>query len=75
MTDADKMFWDLNCDKYEGETRIDYVREGNDQIRFNKVDKLVEVSIWNGSCSPIAKSFNMRELKAINKKCEELGWL
>lgn len=75
MTEADKMFRDLDFEKFEGENKIEYVREGCDQIEFDKRIKRVKVSIWNGCSSPIASDFTMKELKAINEKCKELGWI
>ena len=75
MTDADKMFWDLYYEKFEGENKIEYLREGCYQIEFDKRIKRVKVLIWNGCNSPIASDFTMKELKAITKKCEELGWI
>lgn len=79
MSEADKMFEELfyekTCDDdklidYEYTKRIMgdslYVR-----ITFYKIAKLVRVT----GRYDMPSSFNMAELKAINQKCKELGWL
>ena len=79
MTNADKMFEELfykkTCDDdklidYEYTARIMgdnlYTR-----IAFYKIAKLVKVAGKYNMPSGIS----MKELKAINEKCKELGWL
>ena len=67
---ADKMFKELGYKKrqknYKSGTVYEYEHEDLRNIDFMCKDKSVKV--WNIGIS-------MEELKAINKKCEELGWL
>ena len=71
---ADEMFEKLEYKKkyqiYEdkviiiGYTKEDAIAE-ECEIMFLKLARKVLVNIW----------INMQELQAINKKCEEMGWL
>ena len=69
MSKADKMFEELGTNKidicdfcvYEG--KINKIS----RILFNKVNKNIIFEGFN--------TIGMQELKAINKKCEELGWI
>ena len=66
---ADEMFEELGTNKIDN---IDFcVYEGknvkSNRILFNKVGKSIIFEGFN--------AFGMQELQAINKKCEELGWL
>lgn len=66
MSEADKMFEKLGYGKfYENSTDIRYSNECNEIIAFYGAVKTFEKNTY-----PI----NMQELKAINKKAEELGW-
>lgn len=71
---ADKMFEELGYKKYESEIKIQYIREGLDRIEFDKRNRLIQMYIWNDGAYPLVKSISNVELKAINKKVEELGW-
>lgn len=41
------------------------------EISFDLMDKQIRVEMSAGDSEPIT----MQELQAINKKCEELGWI
>lgn len=43
-------------------------------IEFNFIFKTVEVRVESYQ-TQASETFDMEELKAINKQCEELGWL
>jgi hypothetical protein len=73
MSEADKMFEELGYEKYENDTEVYYEYENEDiiyEITFYKQKKIFSKSVYRSYC-PIS----MQELKAINKKCLELGWL
>lgn len=71
---ADEMFEELGYEKIvENNIRIDYERGGqfwDKQIVFGLIDKFVTAELGTGESTII----NMQELKAINKKIEELKW-
>ena len=75
MSEADKILQDIGYEKiFENIVKIGYEKEGqffDKEIVFNKIDKNVVVELGTGESAPI----NIQELKAINKKCEELNWL
>ena len=71
MTNADNMFYSLGWYKKEipEEEMIEYIKESkafeeNEKIEFFKMDKQVSFDL---------AILNIKELKAIVKKCEELG--
>ena len=74
MSEADKMFEELDYHKFFGDRK--YLEFKNTvggkelSIIFWKKDKTVSKES-NMRCGYIT----MQELKAINKKCEELGWI
>lgn len=61
---ADEIFKQLYFEKYEDKYNIKYFR-GNREIWFYKETREVESN----------KLINMQQLRAINKKVEELGWI
>ena len=61
---ADEIFKQLYFEKYEDKYNIKYFK-GNREIWFYKETREVESN----------KLINMQQLRAINKKVEELGWL
>ena len=72
MSEADKMFEELGYEIKTNYYSIDnsYVytyKKNSDFIRFNTADRKM-VTLYK-------TVFNMQELKAINKKCEELKWI
>lgn len=75
MSEADKLFDELGYKKYESEIEIKYIFGGTDTIRFWKRIKNIDFYIWNDGKTPLNKTLNVYEVQAINKKCEELGWL
>lgn len=74
---ADEMFKDLGYKKVDTPTNFIYQnKKNNKEIRFYKIYKCVENSLiefeeYEGN----SIFFTMQELQAINKKCEELGWI
>ena len=72
-----EMFEKLEYKKYisDNKTRIKYIYEGCDIIKFDCTFKLVKVEIFNGINGNFSKNIDMQELQAIMKKCEELGWI
>lgn len=70
MSEADEMFEKLDYKKIEKSNKIIYREKmglliPNAEIVFYKNDKWIGVNF----------NLDMQELKAINKKCEELGWI
>lgn len=61
---ADEIFKQLDFEKYEDKYNIKYFK-GNREIWFYKETREVESN----------KLINMQQLRAINKKCQELGWI
>lgn len=75
MSEADMMFEKIGYTVSEQlENGIVYLKETDDEdmeisfIDYEDYGKTVEVDKFDGLIT-------MQELKAINKKCEELGWL
>ena len=65
MSEADKMFEELGYEKIEEDRVLIYTHELN-TIEFNLENKLLYMGEnW----------IDIDDLKAINKKCEELGWI
>ena len=61
---ADEIFKQLDFEKYEDKYNIKYFR-GNREIWFYKEIREIESN----------KLINMQQLRAINKKVEESGWI
>lgn len=74
MSKADEMFKDLGYIKIEDNfNNIEYRKnvEGDlFEIDFWKIDKTVSKNYYRDM-----GYINLNELKAINEKCKELGWL
>ena len=71
MSEADKMLDNLGYYKYEFDTYIDYLsRETSKGITFRK-----DMQVIDCHCAIGSEYITMQELQAINKKCEELGWI
>lgn len=66
---ADKMFEELGFELYENKRRIEYFKDNREIIFYKTKETFIS------SCGIGCIDINMQELKAINKKCEELGWL
>lgn len=71
MSEADEMFKELGYEKhyYKEQFEILYIKKGYigiNKFYFNLIDKNIKIGI--------DYNLNMQELKAINKKVEELGW-
>lgn len=71
MSEADKLFDELEFNKYELDTYIDYLnRITREEITFRKDTRKVE------KCRNVSSDYiTMQELQAIYKKCKELGWI
>jgi len=77
MSEADKMLDEIGYEKVE--TNVDNLLEYEKQfpeyskfIRFDLLDRTF-TSFYYGI--DMQSYLNMQELQAINKKCEELGWI
>ena len=68
---ADEMFEELVYEKYEYLEHTDYFQEKTDKIISFRNNK--EIAIFNTYDG--FEAITMQELQAINKKCEELGWI
>lgn len=67
---ADEMFKKLGYEKYKYLEHIDYFQEKTDKIISFRNDKNIGlINAYDGF-----EYITMQELKAINKKVEELGW-
>ena len=73
MSEADKMFEKLKYKKNLTEmNNIKYYKDDDNVIYFVITHKTFhKTGEYDGMCDAI----NMQELQAINKKCEELGWI
>lgn len=70
---ADEMFEKLEYEKEKGDLDIQLYKNKNGygEIIFDLRDKAIRASNDENE----AIYFNVKELQAINKKCQELGWL
>lgn len=77
MSEADEMFKKIGYNAInKTEYEIAYFNDRtNEEILFNLVGKTVEIYIEGADEGYYSQCMDMRELKAINKKVEELGWL
>ena len=66
---ADEMFKELGYRKFDGLYEIEYISE-NGNIKFIKAHNLIEIYKHEDT-----DFIDMQELQAINKKCQEKGWL
>ena len=75
MSEADRMFEKLGYEKIiENNIEILYKKERrlwDKEISFDLVEKHMRAEMSVGYSEPIT----MQELKAINLKCVELGWI
>lgn len=81
MKTADELFKELGYKKLEDKYNIDYNKiysftngdKIKEQIRFCKLDKYVHIENFNYDTGVIfGKFLDIKELQAINKKCQEL---
>lgn len=70
---ADEMFEKLGYKKKKIHLDIEFYKSKTDyaEIAFDLRDRTISVSNDDNE----AIYFDMKELQAINKKCQELGWL
>lgn len=75
MSEADKLFEELGYKLVKAtEYRsyyLKYYKDDDNIIYFDKDDKTIHK---DGEYAETCYGITMQELKAINKKCEELGW-
>ena len=74
---ADEMFSELGYEKYNEYVYINYHTENENEdkdIEFATVIEFDEKTFYKDHYGSIG-DITMQELKAINKKCEELGWI
>lgn len=82
LSEADKMFIELNYKKHENEEIVWFQKKINEQtfkdIIFDLEKKTIniEISYYDnyGDLLKIEGTLTLEELQAINKKVEELGW-
>jgi hypothetical protein len=83
MTNADKMFKELEYSYSDEKLLTEYMKiqycthfKVKKNIRFYKLDKEIVLKSQNIT-ENMELQFNLskQELKAINEKCKELGWL
>lgn len=70
MSKADEMFEKLGYGKYEDLRKIHYIDKDTQRIILNKDTKK-----FYKEGHDYVDYISMQELQAINKKCQELGWL
>lgn len=83
MSEADKMFEELDYRMYTGENFIWYKKKLQENIIkdiiFSIEDKEIacETDYFDkrGNLLKRDGEFTIEELQAINKKCEEMGWI
>ena len=80
MSEADKMFKELDYKKEEDNNYILFRKELLNKefkiIVFNLNKELIDIRTEDDYYyQTITTILNMQELKAINEKCRELGWL
>ena len=82
MSEADKLFEELGYEKIDNEKLkyIQFVRQINnitkENINFHKKFKKVDIYFYDfKEHIELIKPISMQELKAINLKCLELGWI
>lgn len=63
---AKEMFEECGYIKIENANTIEFSRSEEDYINFEKEKKLIGIGFYK---------INMNTLEAINKQCEELGWM
>lgn len=63
---AKEMFEECGYIKIENANTIEYSRSEEDYIYFEKRAKLIGIGFYK---------INVNTLEAINKQCEELGWM
>lgn len=73
MKTADKLFEELGYEKHSSKSneRFDLYSSDDEhliRIVFNPRTKRIAIHCYN-------KALDMQELQAINKKCQELGWV
>ena len=82
MSESDKLLEELGYEKIDN-NKIKYIRfirqvnkTTKESINFHKIFKKVEVYFYDfEDHQELTKPISIEELKAINLKCKELGWI
>lgn len=69
---ADEMFDELGYEKREIFGGFKFYKDNDNTIIFDEANKSF---IKQGEYGDYCDDITVEELKAINKKCEELGWI
>lgn len=82
MKTADEMFEDLGykkekgiCEEYESYQKPEYDKHYLKMITFDTKSNLLNIHTENLICFNVTTILNTQELQAINKKCQEMGWI
>lgn len=76
MSEADKMFEKLEYGKQELIEIVIYENKNDEEIYIDKKQRTVIKEAYLSSLNIYeAREITMQELKAINLKCKELGWI
>lgn len=63
---AKEMFEELGYKRKESNHQIEYTKNFERYFIFNRLSKKITIGAYD---------ISLKELKAINQQCEELGWL
>ena len=76
MSEVDRLFEELGYKKIEtdGDNVLEYKKQFPGYSKFIRFDLLDRIFTSFYYMSNMQSYLNMKELQAINKKCEELGW-
>lgn len=78
MTEADKLFLNSNYRKTTTSSTHMYHKNSSShqsQYYFNLHDKSITIARLDKSFRHQSKTITLEQLKALIKKCEELGWI
>lgn len=78
MTEADKLFEELGYKKKNKGIYVEYIKvekEIEEEYVISFMLKTVMATLYKNGYIKKPLALNIQELQAINKKCEELGWI
>lgn len=78
MNSAEKMFKELGYYFYSDELCVEYIIDNWKDIVFWKIDRTISIYNYqevNGIIEECNRELSIKELNAINKQVEELGWI
>lgn len=76
--EADKMFEKLGYKKKEKGLYIEYIKAENsvkEEYVISFMMKTIMATLYKNGYQKMPLALEIEELQAINKKCEELGWI